>query len=70
MAEPLIDWDFVRTQRVQGYRWIQLAATVRRNFDANGSPCEEPAEECVGKCVVEVILLKPVDYIKITGEIK
>lgn len=43
--------------------WLSWPATVPRNFDANGSPCDEPGRAL--HAVLGVMLCKPVDHIQI-----
>lgn len=45
------------------HRFIQYPADVERNFDANGSACEEAPE--VPVYITEVVFAKPLEYISI-----
>jgi hypothetical protein len=44
-------------------RFVQYPACVERNFDANGSPCEEAPE--VPVYITEVVLAEPLEYISL-----
>lgn len=50
--------DHIISQRI-----IQYPAWIERNFDANGSPCEEEPE--VPVYITEVVLAEPLKYISI-----
>ena len=50
--------DLILSQRI-----IQYPSWIERNFDANGSPCEEAPE--VPVYITEVVLAEPLKYISI-----
>lgn len=53
----------VLNEQVISQRIVQYPAWIERNFDANGSPCEEAAE--VPVYVIESVLAQPLEYISI-----
>lgn len=50
--------DHIISQRI-----VQYPSWIERNFDANGSPCEEDPEVTV--MVIENVYAKPLEYISI-----
>ena len=44
-------------------RIVQYPTWIERNFDANGSPCEEAPE--VPVMIIEAVLAKSLEYISI-----
>jgi len=50
--------DHIISQRI-----VQYPSWIERNFDANGSPCEEAPE--VPVMIIERVLAKPLEYISI-----
>lgn len=54
-------------RRYRKLAWVLLPATVPRNFDANGSPCDEPG--VVSHATLRAVLYTPVEYIQLRLEL-
>lgn len=52
-------------QYVKSWRWVKWPAEVDQNFDANGAPCEEPPVFTAPEALKEVVLVPPLEFIRV-----
>ena len=50
------------------YEILLMPATIRANYDANGTPTDDPPQDLAAEALWSVMLDTPVDFITLTWE--